>query len=166
MIPKDIKKLDKEYERCKKSFVKVDKGAYIHYKNEAYSDLQSAEKDTSPKWAITKAYQALFLICNAILVRNLGFYSKDHSCVIIALLKNKIITGEAISKINNMLVEKKKLLPEFKSKDNFFEEVSNIRITRNKYLYLPETERKLKISHKTIIEEVKEIINILSGAEE
>ena len=65
-----------------------------------------------------------------------------------------------------MLVEKKKLLPEFKSKDNFFEEVSNIRITRNKYLYLPETERKLKISHKTIIEEVKEIINILSGAEE
>lgn len=166
MIPKDIKKLDKGYERCRKSFVKVDKGAYIHYKNEAYSDLQSAEKDTSPKWAITKAYQALFLMCNAILVRNLGFYSKDHSCVIIALLKNKIIAGEAISKINNMLVEKKKLLSEFKSKDNFFEEVSNIRITRNKYLYLPETERKLKISHREIVEEVKEIINILSGAEE
>lgn len=166
MIPKDDKKLNKEYERCKKSFVKVDKEAYIHYKNDAYSDLLSAEKDESPKWAITKAYQALFLMCNALLVRNLGFYSKDHSCVIIALLKNNILTEETINKINGMLNEKKKLLSEFKPKDNFFEEISNIRITRNKYLYLPETERKLKSSHKAIIEEVKEIINILSEAEE
>jgi uncharacterized protein (UPF0332 family) len=166
MIPKDDKKLNKEYQRCRKSFVKVDKESYIHYKNEAYSDLQSAEKDESEKWAITKAYQSLFLMCNALLVRNLGFYSKDHSCVIIALLKNNILTEETINKINDMLNEKKKLLSEFKPKKNFFEEISNIRITRNRYLYLPETERKLKSSHKAIIEEVKEIINILSEAEE
>ena len=57
------------------------------------------------------------------------------------------------------------MLSEFKPKDNFFEEISNIRITRNKYLYLPETERKLKSSPKAIIEEVKEIIKILSEEE-
>lgn len=166
MIPKTEKKLGSEYERCKKSFVKIDKEAYIHYKNEAYSDLQSAEKDESPKWAITKAYQALFLMCNALLVKNVGYYSKDHSCVIIALLKNKMLTEETLNSINNMLKEKRILLTEFKPKENFFEEISNIRITRNRYLYIPETERRLKSSPKSIIEEVKEIINILSEEEE
>ena len=166
MIPKTEEKLEKEYRRCKKSFVAVNKESYIHYKSEAYSDLQSAEKDESPKWAITKAYQALFLLCNALLAKNLGYYSKDHSCIIIAMLKNEILTEETLNTINNMLKEKKKLLTEFKPKDSFFEEISNIRITRNNYLYLPETARRLKSSHKAIIEEVKEMVNILSEGEE
>ena len=108
MIPKTEEKLEKEYERCKKSFVAVNKESYIHYKNEAYSDLQSAEKDESSKWAITKAYQSLFLMCNALLVKNLGSYSKDHSCIIIALLKNNILTKETLDKINSMLKEREK----------------------------------------------------------
>ena len=166
MFQKTKEKLDKEYEKCRKSFVAVNKESYIHYKNEAYSDLQSAENDSSEKWAITKAYQALFLMCNALLVKNSGYYSKDHSCIIIALLKNNIVTEGTLNKINDTLKEKKKLLTEFEPKDNFFEEISNIRITRNRYLYLPETERKLKSSPKAIIEEVREIINILSEEEE
>src|SRR3989338_5948395 len=144
MFPKTKEKLDKEYEKCRKSFVAVNKESYLHYKNEAYSDLQSAENDSSEKWAITKAYQALFLMCNALLVKNSGYYSKDHSCIIIALLKNNIVTEGTLNKINDTLKEKKKLLTEFEPKDNFFEEISNIRITRNRYLYLPATQIPLQ----------------------
>lgn len=166
-MPKNNKRLDKEFNWCssKKTFVKVGKESYIDYMDEALSDLNSADKENNEKWAITKAYQALFLACNALLVKKLGFYSKDHGCVIVALLRHKIVTEEKLVKINVMLEEKKKLFSELRPKTNFFEEISNIRVTRNKYLYLPQTQRKLKISAKGVIEEVKEIIRIL-GEEE
>ncbi|MEK6834887.1 MAG: hypothetical protein AABX61_01340 [Nanoarchaeota archaeon] len=160
ILPKD-KKLETVFKRCEKKFVKVDKNNYIDYIKEAYSDLNSADKEDNEKWAITKAYQSLFLMCNALLVKNLGYYSKDHNCVIIALLKNKIISDKTIEKITKMLEEKQRLFSELKIKKDFFEEISNIRITRNKYLYLPKTQRKLSTSTKGIVEEVKEIIRLL-----
>lgn len=167
MIPKNISKLNKEFNRCssKNTFVKVGKESYIDYMNEALSDLNSAEKEGNEKWAITKAYQALFLACNALLVKKLGFYSKDHGCVIVALLKHGIVSEEKLEKITSMLEQKKKMFSELRPKNSFFEEISNIRIARNKYLYLPQTQRKLKVSAKGVIEEVKEIIRIL-GEEE
>lgn len=160
ILPKD-KKLEKVFEKCENKFVKVDKNNYIDYIKEAYSDLNSAEKDDNEKWAITKAYQSLFLMCNALLVKNLGYYSKDHNCVIVALLRNKIISDKTIEKITKMLEEKQKLFSGLKTKKDFFEEISNIRITRNRYLYLPKTQRKLSTSTKGVIEEAKEIIRLL-----
>ncbi len=167
MISKNSKRLNKEFNWCssKNTFVKVGKESYIDYMDEALSDLNSAAKEENEKWAITKAYQALFLACNALLVRKLGFYSKDHGCVIVALLKHSIVTEEKLARINAMLEQKKKLFSELRPRMNFFDEISNIRITRNKYLYLPRTQRKLKVSAKGVIEEVKEIIRIL-GEEE
>ncbi|MFH1642032.1 MAG: HEPN domain-containing protein [Nanoarchaeota archaeon] len=167
MIPKGKDALEKEYSRClnKKTFVKISNASYIDYLDEAYFDLNSAEKDTDEKWAITKAYQALFLTCNALLVRKLGYYSKDHSCVIISLMRNNIISENTLEKIKDMLNEKRKLFSELQSKNNLFDEISNIRITRNKYLYLPKTQRRLKSSVKGIIEEVKELIKILGDIE-
>jgi len=162
-IPKIDKALDNEFKRCwnKKAFVNVDKSKYINYLDEAYSDIASAEKESSDKWAITKAYQALFIMTNALLVRHFGCYSKDHGCVIIALLRHKIVSEEVLDKISRMLSEKKKLLSETKPKSDFFREIENIRLIRNKYMYIPQTLRKLKSSPEDIIAEVKVMLNIL-----
>lgn len=165
MLPKDNNALESEYKRCQKSFVAVSRESYKDYFEEAYSDLDSADKEDNDKWAITKAYQALFLYCNGLLVKKTGFYSKDHGCVIIGLFKNNIVSKEILEKIRNMLEEKKKVFTEIELKDNFFEEISGIRIARNKYLYLPKTQRKLKESPKERIKEVKEIIKILGDVE-
>lgn len=165
MLPKNDNALERAYKRCQKSFVTLSKESYKDYFEEAYSDLDSADKEENDKWAIAKAYQALFLYCNGLLVKKTGFYSKDHGCVIIGLFKNNIIPKEIIEKIHNMLEQKKKVFTEIELKDNFFEEISKIRIARNKYLYLPKTQRKLKESPKERINEVKEIIKILSEIE-
>lgn len=165
MLPKDDNALEKEYNRCQKSFVTVSKESYKDYFEEAYSDLDSADKEENDKWAIAKAYQALFLYCNGLLVKKTGFYSKDHGCVIIGLFKNNIVPKEILEKIHNLLEDKKKIFKEVELKNNFFEEISGIRIARNKYLYLPKTQRKLKESPKERIKEVKEIIKILAEIE-
>jgi HEPN domain-containing protein len=165
MLPKNNKALEKEYSRCQKSFIAVDRGLYTDYFEEAYSDLDSADREKSDKWAITKAYQALFLYCNGLLVRSLGVYSKDHGCVLVGLLKNSIVSEEILKKIHDMLEDKKKVFTEIELENNFFEETGRIRIARNKYLYLPKTQRKLRESPKERIKEIKEIIKILSEIE-
>src|SRR3989344_175374 len=99
---------------------KGDKENYVDYIKEAYSDLKSAEKEDNEKWAITKAYQSLFLMCNALLVKNLGYYSKDHERVVIALMKNKIIASKTIEKISKILNKGQEL--DLKPKKDFFEE--------------------------------------------
>ncbi len=163
MMPKTDKKMENAYARCQKHFVKVGEESYKDYFEEAYSDLDSADHEENDKWAITKAYQALFLYCNGLLVKKTGFYSKDHGCVIIGLLKNSIVSKEILNKINKMLEQKKSLFKELNG--NLFMEIDNIRIARNKYLYIPKTQRKLKESPKERIKEVKEIIQILSEIE-
>lgn len=165
MLPKNNKALEKEYRRCQKNFISLGKESYKDYFEEAYSDLNSADKEDNDKWAIAKSYQALFMYCNGLLVRKAGFYSKDHGCVLIGLLKHNIVPKEMLEKIKHMLEEKSKAFTEIELNDNFFEEMSKIRIARNKYLYLPKTQRRLKESPKERIKEVKEIISILSEIE-
>ena len=165
MLPKNEKALEKEYNRCKKTFISLSKESYKDYFEEAYSDLNSADKEDNDKWAIAKAYQALFMYCNGLLVRKAGFYSKDHGCVLVGLLKHNTVSKEILEKIRGMLEEKSKAFTEIELNDNFFEEVSKIRIARNKYLYLPKTQRKLKDLPKERIKEVREIMQILSEAE-
>lgn len=165
MLPKTNEKLENAYARCRKYFIIANKENYKDYFEEAYSDLESASKEEKDKWAITKAYQALFLYCNGLLVKKTGFYTKDHGCVITGLLKNNIVPPEILQKISKMLEQKKKFFSEIELKDNLFTEISNIRIARNKYLYLPKTQRELQESPKQRIEEVKELIRILSEIE-
>lgn len=165
MMPKTKEKLEREYEKCKNKFVKLDNSFYIEYQNLAYEDLDSARKEKNPKWGIIKAYQALFIMCNSILVRKLGLYSKDHNCVIIALLSENLISEKLLAEIHKMLEEKNKLFVGLQSKESFFEEISNIRIIRNKYMYLPKTLRDIKTSSGEIIEEVRKLIQILGEIE-
>lgn len=162
MMPSNRQSLEKEYKRCiaKKAFVQIPKEAHTDYIKEAYSDIASAEEDVekSPKWAIVKAYQALFMMTNALSIKKLGFYSKDHGCILVALMNENVIPSEILSKISAILAQRKKT-------ENFFDEVSNIRIARNKYLYLPETHRKLDVSVADVVDEIKEIIRILGDLE-
>lgn len=161
MVPKTKQALERSYKRCEKAFVKIDKSLYRDYQQMAYEDLESATKEESPRWAATKAYQALFLMCNAVLVKKLGFYSKDHNCIITALLFNGIIPEETLKSIHEMLEKKDKLFAEIPPKESFFEEIANIRISRNNYLYLPKTLRNIKLPAEMIIEEVRELIRLL-----
>ncbi|MEA3378471.1 MAG: hypothetical protein U9Q69_02410 [Nanoarchaeota archaeon] len=165
MIPKTKKKLEKEYKRCENKFVEISNSLYKEYQNFAYEDLDSAKKEENPKWAIIKAYQSLFLMCNSILIKKLGFYSKDHNCVILALLFKNLISKEVLIKIHKMLKEKDKLFAELDLQESFFREISNIRIIRNKYMYLPKTLRKIKTPSKGVIEEVRKLIEILGELE-
>lgn len=155
MIPKTQKTLEKVNKKCKSKAIEIDNSLYIEYQSLAYEDLESATKEENPRWAVTKAYQALFLMCNSILVKKLGIYSKDHNCMIIHLLYNQLIPKETLNKIQNMLNDKETL----------FQEITNIRIKRNKYLYLPKTLRNVKTPANQIIKEVKKIIKILGEIE-
>ncbi len=165
MIPKNEEALEREYQRCKKFYIVIEKDRYKDYFEEAYSDIESAEKESNDKWAIAKAYQALFLFCNGLLVRKTGLYSKDHGCVIIGLLKNNVVPEDTLERIQKMLKEKSKVFEEIELKNSFFEEIGKIRIARNRYMYVPKTQRKLKESPKERIEEVKELLRILSEVE-
>ncbi|MDP7116165.1 MAG: hypothetical protein QF632_05935 [Candidatus Woesearchaeota archaeon] len=163
MIPKTKEGLEKAYDKCQKRYIKIDKISYKDYFEEALSDLAAADKEDIDKWKIAKAYQALFLHCNGLLVKHAGFYSKDHGCVLIGLIEHKIISEGILKRIHTILEEKKKT--EVPIKEDLFNEITRIRIARNKYLYFPKTLRKLKASPKGIIEEIREIIQILSDEE-
>jgi len=162
MMPKNKETLEKEYLRCVKNnvFVQIPKEKYLDYVKEAYSDIASAELEIekSPKWALVKAYQALFLMSSALLIKKAGFYSKDHGCVLIALLRENGLSETVLNSISDLLKNKNK-------NEDFFEEVSNIRIARNKYLYLPQIQRQMNVSVKDIVGEIKALIKIM-GVEE
>ncbi len=161
MIPKTKQAMENSYKRCERDFVRIDSSLYREYQQMAYEDLESATKEESPRWVATKAYQALFLMCNSVLVRKLGFYSKDHNCIITALLFNELIPKETLEAIHKMLEKKDRLFAEIPAKESFFEEISQIRISRNNYLYLPKTLRNIKTPADRIIEEVRELIRLL-----
>jgi len=165
MVPKTREALERTYNKCRQKFVKVDRNLYEDYQRMAYDDLAAAMKEENPRWALTKAYQALFLMCNSILARRLGFYSKDHNCVTIALLYNNLIPEDTLRRINDMLEKKDKLFNELPPKDSFYEEMSRIRISRNRYLYLPKTLRKATAPAKQIIDEARRLIQILGEVE-
>ena len=159
MIPKNEKSLERAYHDCTKKnvFVMISKESYKDYLDEALADLASAQKELKEgdiKWAIVKAYQALFFQCTAVLVKNLGVYSKDHGCLIIALLKNNLIKQEVLEKVADIFQHKKTL----------YEEIDRIRIFRNKALYFPKAQNKIggREEAKKILEEVKQLIFSLS----
>ncbi len=154
MIPKTDKATEKAYANCvrHKTFIQIDKQSFTDYGDEALADLASAKKEEDVRWAIVKAYQALFHQCTAVLVKNLGVYSKDHGCLITALLKQNLISRETLEKVHSLLDHKKTL----------FEEIDAIRLSRNKALYFPKTQSKIgKEEAAYVIEDVRQLLVIL-----
>src|SRR3989344_3657293 len=104
-LPKAVNTLERAYQNCEKrnKFRKVDSQQFQDYVIRSQKDAASAENDFKNEdfyWCRIKAYQALFHMLNALLVKNFGYYSKDHGCILTALLKNNIITNEIASKLH------------------------------------------------------------------
>ncbi|MEA3329513.1 MAG: hypothetical protein U9Q06_02100 [Nanoarchaeota archaeon] len=164
MIPKTRKGLKKIYKRCENKFIKIDPKLYIEYQNLAYEDFDSAKKEENPRWAATKAYQALFLMCNSILVKKAGIYSKNHNCVLIALFWKNIISENILENVQNSFLEKNKIWVS-PLNNLLYNRISEIRIARNRLLYLPNSLRKITISTEKIIEDVRQLIQLLGEIE-
>ncbi len=137
MLPKTEESIGKDYVDCqrRKKFVVINKDSYIDYVNESRRDLASAQTEFDSgnlKWALVKIYQSLFLLCNALLVKHCGFYSKDHKCILVALIRHNVIFAEDLSEISKSLHKK-----------DLFEEISSVRIDRNQAMYFPGALRKI-----------------------
>src|SRR3989339_1716350 len=95
-LPQNDLSLISAFSNCEKrgKFKVVERSAYADYLTRAQKDLASAERDLMSgdlHWARVKAYQALFHLLNALLVKHLGYFSKDHGCIIVALMSYDII---------------------------------------------------------------------------
>ena len=158
-LPKTENALDKAYNNCekKKKFRKVDSQQFRDYVIRSQKDLASADNDFKNEdyyWARIKAYQALFHILNALLVKNLGYYSKDHGCILTALLKNNIITNEIALKLHLIVgsLTKTSLAPE-----DTLQDIDDFRIQRNFALYKPKAWEE--VTKGDIEQELKKIRN-------
>lgn len=98
-FPKDKAALEAAYQNCssRKQFVSLNKENYIEHLALAKDDLLSIANDfkgESWRWVIVKSYYASFHATNALLVKKLGFFSKDHSCAILALKRENLISPD------------------------------------------------------------------------
>jgi uncharacterized protein (UPF0332 family) len=144
-IPKSSEALKKAYENCEKrgKFKKVDSQSYSDYVERAQKDLASAERDFNAKdyhWTRVKAYQSLFHILNALLIKKLGYYSKDHGCVIVALMKGEIINEDTAKELH-LLVDR--VLKQATAKV-IYKDINEFRIQRNFALYKPKPWEEVK----------------------
>lgn len=156
-LPKNEKRAENDFEDCKKHnvFVDVDKELFKEYVVRAQKDIASAENDIDSGyfyWSTIKAYQAVFFIANALLVKYLGYYSKDHKCIITALLREKIISGKTAKKLDSAL--ERKLLSDMDS----------LRLERNKAMYGPDAwKRVTEEGAKNALRESKALFEELVG---
>lgn len=166
-LPKTVNALEKAYQNCEKrnKFRKIDSQQFQDYVIRSQKDLASADNDFKNSdyyWARIKAYQALFHMLNALLVKNFGYYSKDHGCILAALLKNKIITDEIALQLHLVVedVTKKRIT----SSEDAVQDIDDLRIQRNFALYKPKAWEE--VTKKDIEEELRKIknnIKILAG---
>jgi len=74
--------------------VDISRDAYTDHLAMAKDDLISLKADfDKDNWrlVITKSYYAVFHATNALLIRKLGFYAKDHMCAVYALKKENLL---------------------------------------------------------------------------
>lgn len=166
-LPRTEKALEKAYQNCEKrnKFRKVDRLQFHDYVIRSQKDLASADNDFKNSdyyWARIKAYQALFHMLNALLVKNCGYYSKDHGCILTSLLKNRIITDEIAVQLHLMVedVTKKKIT----SSEEVVQDIDDLRIQRNFALYKPKAWKEVtQLDIEEELRKIKNNITILAG---
>lgn len=164
-LPQTAKALEKAYQNCEKrsKFRKIDSTQFQEYVVRSQKDIASAENDFKNEdhyWARIKAYQALFHMLNALLVKNFGYYSKDHSCILTALLKNKIITEDTASQLHLVVesITKKKII----TSEDALQDIDDLRIQRNFALYQPKAWKEVtKNDIEKELEKIKSNLKIL-----
>ncbi|MDI6738032.1 MAG: HEPN domain-containing protein [Nanoarchaeota archaeon] len=105
MLPKSEGKIKNAYENCKPRFVAVNNKEFSAHLEKAKSDLANVESDFSKgswDWAIIKSYYAIHHAINALLIKEKGFYSKDHICAILAVRSLNILPWELYSKVRQI----------------------------------------------------------------
>src|SRR3989338_5577619 len=170
-LPKTEKALERAYLACesKKKLRKIDNNTFSDYVIRSQKDIASADNDFKNEdyyWARIKAYQALFHMLNALLVKNLGYYSKDHSCILTALLKRNIITDEIASKLHLIIEDVSKDNPADSAitSEDAIQYIDDFRIQRNFALYKPKAwEEVTKKDIESELEKIKNNIRILAG---
>jgi len=93
--------------------------------------MLSAKRDLDENdlyWAVVKVYQSVFFILNALLIKEFGFFSKDHKCLLTGLLKKSLVDKNVSSKILKVFDVRKNV-----------EEMDIIRQERNITLYHPKS---------------------------
>ena len=160
--------MEKAYQNCekKRSFREIDIQKFQDYVVRSQNDLASAYNDLKNEdfhWARIKAYQALFHILNALLVKNLGYYSKDHGCILTALIKNNIIDDKTASKLHLIV---KNVNHNIKSKEDAIQDINDFRIQRNFALYKPKaweevTKEDIELELGKIRNNIKILVNLL-----
>ena len=101
---------------------------------------------------------------NALLVKNFGYYSKDHGCILTALMKNNIITDEIASKLH-IVVENlsKDDIISITTSEDALQDIDDFRIQRNFALYKPKAwEEVTKEDIEQELNKIKENIKILA----
>lgn len=99
-----IKRFFKNCEERKK-FVKDSEGHHKQRLKKAKHDLARAIDefyDECWDWTIIKAYYSIFHSANALLSKKKGIFSKDHSCLIIALKTWNLIGEELFEKLKGI----------------------------------------------------------------
>lgn len=152
-LPKSLKALESDFNDCirVKAFVKVPKETFSEYLERSRKDFASAKNDLNngyPYWALVKAYQALFFVVNALLVKYCGYFSKDHKCLLTALLKEKIISSELVKRLKSKLKDLSKL-----------NKIDELRLERNLALYKPDSWKTITKNHaEKLLEETRALI--------
>lgn len=165
-LPQISAAIEKAYQNCeKRSKLRViDPGQFQDYLVRSQKDIASAENDFKNGdyyWARIKAYQALFHMLNALLVKNNGYYSKDHGCILTALLKYKIITEEVALQLH-LVIES--ISRKSASMEEAVQDIDDFRIQRNFALYEPKAWKD--VTQEDVAQELNKIKNnlkILAG---
>ena len=166
-LPKTVRALEKAYENCeeKNKFRKINNEQFHDYVIRSQKDIASADNDFNNEdyyWARIKAYQALFHMLNALLVKYCGYYSKDHGCILTALLKNNIISNKTASQLH--LIVKNVLESGIRTPEDVIQDIDDFRIQRNFALYKPKAwEEVTKEDIKQELDKIKDNIKILVG---
>jgi len=101
-LPKTELAIQSFFSNCsnRNKFVKDTEKHYIQHLKKAKHDLERAHsdfKDGCWDWTIIKAYYAIHHAGNTLLSKNKNMFSKDHSCLIVAL--------KALNLIDNSLFD-------------------------------------------------------------
>ena len=91
---------------------------------------------------------------------NFGYYSKDHGCILTALLKNDIITNEIASKLHLVVEDVTKNI--ISTTEEAIQDIDDLRIQRNFALYKPKAwEEVTKEDIEQELNKIKDNIKIL-----
>lgn len=106
-LPKTEKAVKNYFFSCKNrgKFVNDTKEHYKKRLKKTKHDLKCAVDEYESKnwdWTIVKAYYAIHHAANALFSKKEGLFSKDHSCLIIALKYNELIDENLFEELTNI----------------------------------------------------------------